>query len=92
MLKQAVDPLDQLQLIDTLQRLGLAYHFEDEIKSILMSIYSHNNTGMREDLYATALEFRLLRQHGYKIPQGKILTLFTLFQTCNSLSKVGNNI
>uniref|UniRef100_A0A2C9UWW7 Terpene synthase N-terminal domain-containing protein n=1 Tax=Manihot esculenta TaxID=3983 RepID=A0A2C9UWW7_MANES len=69
LLKQAVDPLDQLQLIDTLQRLGLAYHFEDEIKSILMSIYSHNNTGMREDLYATALEFRLLRQHGYKIPQ-----------------------
>ncbi|KAJ9177739.1 hypothetical protein P3X46_012923 [Hevea brasiliensis] len=72
MLKQAVNPLDQLQLIDTLQRLGLAYHFEDEIKRILMSIYTHNsydNTRMREDLYATALEFRLLRQHGYKIPQ-----------------------
>ncbi|KAF2284333.1 hypothetical protein GH714_020588 [Hevea brasiliensis] len=72
MLKQAVNPLDQLQLIDTLQRLGLAYHFEDEIKRILMSIYTHDsyeNTRMREDLYATALEFRLLRQQGYKIPQ-----------------------
>ncbi len=74
MLKLAVNPLDQLQLIDTLQRLGLAYHFEDEIKRILMSISTHDsyeNTRMREDLYATALEFRLLRQQGYKIPQGK---------------------
>ncbi|OAY36018.1 terpene synthase 10 [Manihot esculenta] len=80
LLKQAVDPLDQLQLIDTLQRLGLAYHFEDEIKSILMSIYSHNNA-RREDLYATALEFRLLREHGYKIPQ----EIFNSFQ-----DEVGN--
>ncbi|KAF2284334.1 hypothetical protein GH714_020614 [Hevea brasiliensis] len=75
MLKLAVNPLDQLQLIDTLQRLGLAYHFEDEIKRILMSISTHDsyeNTRMREDLYATALEFRLLRQQGYKIPQGPV--------------------
>ncbi|XP_043804613.1 terpene synthase 10 [Manihot esculenta] len=77
MLKQTVDPLNQLQLIDTLQRLGLAYHYEDEIKRVLMS-FTHNihNIGMREDLYATALKFRLLRQHGYDVPQAIFLDIF----------------
>ncbi|KAG5224360.1 terpene synthase [Salix suchowensis] len=71
-LANASKPLDQLELIDTLQRLGLSYHFADEIESILKSLFDENhiqNTKTANDLYATALEFRLLRQHGYKVPQ-----------------------
>ncbi|KAI9376904.1 hypothetical protein POPTR_019G023006v4 [Populus trichocarpa] len=72
MLANASKPLDQLELIDALQRLGLSYHFVDEIKSTLKSLFYKNhieNTKTVHDLYATALEFRLLRQHGYKVPQ-----------------------
>ncbi|XP_011009237.1 PREDICTED: terpene synthase 10-like [Populus euphratica] len=72
MLANASKSLDQLELIDALQRLGLSYHFVDEIKSTLKSLFYKNhieNTKTVHDLYATALEFRLLRQHGYKVPQ-----------------------
>ncbi|MFQ6644594.1 hypothetical protein Gotur_019234 [Gossypium turneri] len=59
-------PLEQLEMIDNLQRLGVAYHFDDEINNILLNVYKNSNDQMKKDnLYATALEFRLLRQHGY---------------------------
>jgi (-)-alpha-terpineol synthase len=75
-----VDPLEQLELIDILQRVGLSYHFEDEIRRILEGVYMNTNHGdhgtckKEKNLYATALEFRLLRQHGYSVPQGKRTT------------------
>ncbi|KAA8536400.1 hypothetical protein F0562_028878 [Nyssa sinensis] len=72
MLDKLVEPLDQLELIDKLQRLGVSYHFEDEIKKILKSIYNNfksHDSWKNEDLYATALQFRLLRQHGYDVSQ-----------------------
>ncbi|KAM7505544.1 hypothetical protein LguiB_004448 [Lonicera macranthoides] len=74
MLNQVEDPVRKLELIDTLQRLGVYYHFEVEIKRILESIndnyYSSSDTRWNEeDLYATALKFRLLRQYGYHVPQ-----------------------
>ncbi|KDP35332.1 hypothetical protein JCGZ_09491 [Jatropha curcas] len=69
MLNQPINTLDKLELIDTLQRLGLAYHFEDEIKRQLMGIYNRRcaDVSGTEGLHAIALEFRLLRQHGYTI-------------------------
>ncbi|XP_022897602.1 terpene synthase 10-like [Olea europaea var. sylvestris] len=74
MLDKTVEPLDQLELIENLQRLGISYHFENEIKQILSVInkkYSKNDQQSKiEDLYATALEFRLLRQHGFKVSEG----------------------
>ncbi|KAK8475934.1 hypothetical protein V6N12_000047 [Hibiscus sabdariffa] len=58
--------LDQLEMIDNLQRLGVAYHFDDEINNMLGNIFENSNNQMRENnLYATALEFRLLREYGY---------------------------
>eukprot|EP00257_Ricinus_communis_P028171 XP_025015585.1 terpene synthase 10 isoform X1 [Ricinus communis] len=72
MLNKTMAPSDQFELIDTLQRLGLAYHFGDEIKRIVKSIYNshrNDNTWMKEDLHTIALQFRLLRQHGYNISQ-----------------------
>ncbi|KAL2460391.1 cineole-1 [Abeliophyllum distichum] len=73
MLDEVVEPLDQLELIDNLQRLGISYHFENEIKQILWVInkkYSKIDQDSKiNDLYATALEFRLLRQHGFNVSQ-----------------------
>ncbi|KAF8409089.1 hypothetical protein HHK36_005162 [Tetracentron sinense] len=64
-----VEPLARLELVDVLQRLGLAYHFEEEIKRTLETVYTSSNKWSKEDLYATSLHFRLLRQHGYQVPQ-----------------------
>ncbi|KAJ6760804.1 TERPENE SYNTHASE 2-RELATED [Salix purpurea] len=56
-----------LDLVDEIQRLGVAYHFETEIEEALQRIYN-NHIGMEDgDLYSTALGFRLLRQHGYNV-------------------------
>ncbi|KAJ8531273.1 hypothetical protein K7X08_026707 [Anisodus acutangulus] len=60
--------LDQLELVDNLQRLGIHYHFEVEIKRIIEITYL-NNFDNCEELYAIALHFRLLRQEGYQVPQ-----------------------
>ncbi|XP_022750978.1 (-)-alpha-terpineol synthase-like [Durio zibethinus] len=62
MLDKVMDPLEQLELVDALQRLGLSHHFENETKRILEYV-----TADHTNLYATSLEFRLLRQHGYKV-------------------------
>nr|GME04273.1 terpene synthase 10-like [Ipomoea batatas] len=66
--------LEKMEMIDELHRLGCSYHFEDEIKAALMDIYMRNSNSYKssseeKDLYATALEFRLLRQNGYNISQ-----------------------
>ncbi|KAK3179904.1 hypothetical protein Dsin_032626 [Dipteronia sinensis] len=63
--------MDQLELIDTLQRLGVSYHFVTEIEKILEKVYINSNdvTWRKENLYAVSLEFRVLRQHGYNVPQ-----------------------
>ncbi|GMP98071.1 hypothetical protein CsSME_00046094 [Camellia sinensis var. sinensis] len=65
-----VDPLDALEMIDDSQRLGVFYHFKDEIEKALEKIYNMNDKCNNEDLHATALKFRVLRQHWYNVPQG----------------------
>ena len=80
MLHKVVDPLEQLELIDTLQRLGLSYHFESEMKRILGGLYNNDhcgNTRKEENLYVKALKFQLLRQHGYKVSEGNFGEKFT---------------
>nr|POE74440.1 myrcene synthase, chloroplastic [Quercus suber] len=70
MLHKVMDPLGQLELIDTLQSLGLSYHFEGETKRILEGLYNNDHSGdlwKKENLYATALKFHLFRQHGYSV-------------------------
>ncbi|KAK4340065.1 hypothetical protein RND71_041527 [Anisodus tanguticus] len=65
-------PLNKLEIIDNLQRLGLCYHFEDEIYNILNKLCGKFCKRSKRDLYAKALEFRLLRQHGFNISQGAL--------------------
>ncbi|KDO36287.1 hypothetical protein CISIN_1g042821mg, partial [Citrus sinensis] len=70
-IKYATEPLDQLEQIDNLQRLGLAYHFQTEIRNILHGIYNNNkdDNWRNKNVYAASVEFRLLRQHGYNVSQ-----------------------
>ncbi|KAK4850935.1 hypothetical protein QYF36_011176 [Acer negundo] len=67
-------PLQKLDLIDAIQRLGISYHFETEIDEILETIHKdHHVSGLIDDskvddhLHSISLQFRLLRQHGHKI-------------------------
>ncbi|KAG7981062.1 hypothetical protein I3843_05G212900 [Carya illinoinensis] len=72
MFHKVLEPPKQLDLVDILQRLGVSYHFEDDIRRILKEICNtrtHNGDVCEESLYTTALEFRLLRQNGYNVPQ-----------------------
>nr|UZT70950.1 terpene synthase 5 [Paeonia delavayi] len=58
----------KLVLIDSIQRLGLAYHFENQIEQALEHIYGTPLEEEEGDLYHVALRFRLLRQQGYNVP------------------------
>lgn len=63
-INETEDELDQLKLIDNLQRLDVCYNFQDEIKKILEHIYLTNkycDNKNQKDSYSTALKFRLLR-------------------------------
>ncbi|XP_050290521.1 (E,E)-alpha-farnesene synthase-like [Quercus robur] len=73
----AVDSVATFELIDSVNKLGLAKHFDMEIKEALDTIASTKKkiSSPEEDLYTTALCFRLFRQHGYEV---------SLYILCNS--------
>ncbi|KAH6822778.1 hypothetical protein C2S53_017074, partial [Perilla frutescens var. hirtella] len=62
------DSTFKLELIDSIQRLGVGYHFEKEIHNSLRYIYEYYGTKNNDDLRVVALRFRLLRQQGFHIP------------------------
>lgn len=72
MLGETEGSLEQLEMIDSLQRLGISYHYKHEIHNILKKIHDQHGEFGREsqELHATALEFFLLRQHGFDVSQG----------------------
>ncbi|KAJ9549665.1 hypothetical protein OSB04_022208 [Centaurea solstitialis] len=61
-----------LELIDAVQRLGVAYHFEDEIEECLNQIYVMYGDQWvdNNELETTSLWFRLLRQQGFNVSSG----------------------
>ncbi|XP_058100966.1 (-)-germacrene D synthase-like [Magnolia sinica] len=59
--------VQEMNLIDDIQRLGVAYHFENEIDEALHRMYGEYTKVQYDDLYAVALRFRLLRQGGYNV-------------------------
>ncbi|KAL7160546.1 hypothetical protein ABFS83_01G103400 [Erythranthe nasuta] len=75
--EQKMEPIPKLELIDNLHRLGISYHFEEEINRFLNSLYDQHqlyfngnkNYYHQMDLYSTSLGFRLLRQHGFSVSQ-----------------------
>ncbi|XP_074574447.1 monoterpene synthase 7, chloroplastic-like [Curcuma longa] len=63
---------EQLQLIDHLQQLGVAYHFKDEIAGVLSRLHAsldYVSSQLKDDLHATSLLFRLLRASGFSVSQ-----------------------
>ncbi|KAF7146676.1 hypothetical protein RHSIM_Rhsim04G0057700 [Rhododendron simsii] len=77
-----VNSLTILELIDDIQRLGLIHHLQKDITSALDRIFlsvNGNGTNLRADqqisVHATALCFRLCRQHGYEASQGLVKKL-----------------
>ncbi|KAL6143845.1 hypothetical protein ACLB2K_054540 [Fragaria x ananassa] len=61
------DACSILKLIDSMQRLGVAYHFEKEIQAAIGALVSSWNASTTTDLQTVALQFRILRQHGISI-------------------------
>ncbi|KAK9155954.1 hypothetical protein Sjap_003434 [Stephania japonica] len=61
------EPSEQLTLIDSLQRLGISYHFEIEIEEALKQVHNHETIFSFKNLHNIALCFRLLRQQGYNL-------------------------
>ncbi|RDX82063.1 (-)-germacrene D synthase, partial [Mucuna pruriens] len=64
--------MQKLNFIDSVQRLGISYHFQKEIDQALEQIYNkftknNNIIGEYGSHYFFALLFRLLRQQGYHI-------------------------
>lgn len=70
---EAVDLLAKLKLVDSVIKLGLGSYFEEQIKQsldIIAASIKNKNLKVEENLYVTALRFKLLRLHGYEVSQG----------------------
>ncbi|KAK7272320.1 hypothetical protein RJT34_28836 [Clitoria ternatea] len=55
------DPLRTMKMIDTIQWLGIGHHLEEEINVQLARVQRWNTA---QHLFATSLQFRLLRHYG----------------------------
>ncbi|XP_020237603.1 alpha-farnesene synthase [Cajanus cajan] len=69
---QEVGDLRKLELVDWIQKLGLANHFQKEINDLLESMFvyvksGNNNPSTAQHIHVFALCFRLLRQQGYTV-------------------------
>nr|WHU05656.1 terpene synthase TPS9 [Freesia caryophyllacea] len=65
-LSQVEEPLESLRTIDSLQRLGIDYHFKEEIENKL-GLIRKRSAYTSTDLFQVALSFRLLRQAGHYV-------------------------
>jgi len=65
--------VQKMELVDTLQRIGLDYHYKKEIDDLFCSVYDDKDGGS-DNLYMTSLRFYLLRKHGYRVSSGMIVT------------------
>uniref|UniRef100_A0A803MH31 Uncharacterized protein n=1 Tax=Chenopodium quinoa TaxID=63459 RepID=A0A803MH31_CHEQI len=73
------NPIELLNFFDAIERLGLAYHFEQEIEDALKQIYeSYEGQCAKDDLYHVSTRFRILRQHGFFVPCGNAWSLGTV--------------
>ncbi|CAO2835988.1 unnamed protein product [Amaranthus hypochondriacus] len=69
-LEDKKDPKERIEFIDAIHRLGVAYHFENEIQNYLQKLHNNFNymdNCYEEDLHYVSLGFRLLRQHGFHV-------------------------
>ncbi|RLN41375.1 hypothetical protein C2845_PM01G11240 [Panicum miliaceum] len=78
LLLHEMELLPKLRVIDTVQRLGIAYHFDEDIRAILNSVSMEERDvdRMEDDAHLMTLLFRLLRQN--KSPTSPELLLRSL--------------
>lgn len=60
--------IEELVMIDAIQRLGLEYYFQEDINAALRKWSKVEEGG--HNLHDVALRFRLLRQAGYNVQAG----------------------
>lgn len=72
--KSAKEIQNILDLILTLQRLGLDNHYENEIDELFSFV--HDSDYDDKDLNLVSLRFYLLRKHGYNVSSGKPYLLY----------------
>lgn len=70
MFQNVTDVLQTMNLIDTIQLLGLDYHFMEEIDRALNHLKDVDMS--KYGLHEVALHFRLIRQRGYNVSSGTI--------------------
>lgn len=75
MIKTSDEPMQHMkliELIDVVQRLGIGYHFEEEIEEALRHIYVIYDEQWTEsnNLKTISLWFRILRQQGFNVSPG----------------------
>ncbi|KAL5054411.1 hypothetical protein RYX36_035093 [Vicia faba] len=63
--RQSTD--ERLSMVDSIQRLGIEYHFEDQIEATLQRKYTMLRFHRIQELSQVAFQFRMLRQQGYYI-------------------------
>lgn len=70
--EEGKQPLKCLVMVDALQRLGIDYHFQEQIRAQL-SRFHEVTTGRQNSIYESqaldqvSLYFRLLRQEGFYV-------------------------
>ncbi|MBA0690756.1 hypothetical protein Goari_008415 [Gossypium aridum] len=73
------DPIEKMHLVNSLCRLGVSYHFENEIEEQLNHLFITLPKLLDDndyDLHIVALVFQVFRFNGYKLPCG----VFSKFQ------------
>ncbi|KAI3958290.1 hypothetical protein MKW92_046471 [Papaver armeniacum] len=74
-----------LKFINVIQRLGVSYHFDGEIRASLDTINKKSYGWEEDDLFTRALRFRLLRQHRYEVSQD-VFKRFIMAEIMNTSS------
>ncbi|CAL5083184.1 unnamed protein product [Urochloa decumbens] len=69
---KATSEAETLTLVDTLERLGIDNHFREEVDMALARVHNEelDGDGSSSDIHFVSLRFRLLRQHGLRVPAG----------------------
>uniref|UniRef100_A0A2K1WN29 Isoprene synthase, chloroplastic n=1 Tax=Populus trichocarpa TaxID=3694 RepID=A0A2K1WN29_POPTR len=76
------DPVEHIEFINLLCRLGVSYHFDKEIENNLKEIFDDLPNLLEKhdfDLHTLSLLFRVLRQHGFKM----LCVVFDKFKDTN---------